>query len=505
MKKTKKQLIDEVLNKDISRTEKLEWIEKIQVRFSRSDFYTFRQYIHPDIKEGWFQKDVAKHFQQFYDDLVAGKRPKLVCEAPPQHGKSIQVIDFIAWVSGKNPELKTIFTSYSERLGKRANKALQRIYKSEKFKKVFPEFKIPESNAESQQHDKLINSELIEHIRSEGSFRNTTVEGKISGESLDLGIIDDPLKGRKDANSTTKRNAIWDWFTDDFFTRFSEEAGFLSILTRWHVDDPIGRLIKNNPDVKVIKYPAIADNGVELMESDPRQQGSEEPLFPEHKSKEFLDERRDLMDESSWASLYQQMPFIKGGKYIKSAWFQIIDESELPFNPEVKYNKLMIDGAFTDKTENDETATLSYFMHQGKMYVFCSDGVRLELNEYLIHFTKNYKHWHGKSGTEVWIEKKASGNAIGSMLQQYQYGNHNVHYVPNQLVNKGKLERVQDSTPFMSAGKIILVKGHWNKPFLDQLEAFPNGAHDDKVDTLTYSIGLEFSDEIEEATISYSS
>ena len=77
---------------------------------------------------------------------------------------------------------------------------------------------------------------MIEFTNGEGSFRNTTVEGSITGESLDLGIIDDPIKGRKDANSLIKRNTAWDWFTDDFFTRFSEKAGMLLILTRWHID-----------------------------------------------------------------------------------------------------------------------------------------------------------------------------------------------------------------------------------------------------------------------------
>ena len=36
-------------------------------------------------------------------------------------------------------------------------------------------------------------------------FRNTTVGGSITGEGLDLGVIDDPIKGRKEANSLTVR------------------------------------------------------------------------------------------------------------------------------------------------------------------------------------------------------------------------------------------------------------------------------------------------------------
>jgi hypothetical protein len=58
---------------------------------------------------------------QFYKDLVAGKRPKLALMAPPQHGKSKAVNDFIAWLAGVNPDLKVIFSSFSDELGARAN------------------------------------------------------------------------------------------------------------------------------------------------------------------------------------------------------------------------------------------------------------------------------------------------------------------------------------------------------------------------------------------------
>ena len=67
--------------------------------------------------EAWWQHDVAEHLMDFYADMRAGKRPALVLQAPPQHGKTEQVSDFVAWVAGQNPDIKTIFASYSEDLG----------------------------------------------------------------------------------------------------------------------------------------------------------------------------------------------------------------------------------------------------------------------------------------------------------------------------------------------------------------------------------------------------
>jgi hypothetical protein len=75
--------------------------------------------------------------QWFYEDLIAGNRPKLALEAPPQHGKSAAVEDFMAWVAGKNPDLKTIFCSYSDDLGNRANTAMQRAMDTPAYKGIF--------------------------------------------------------------------------------------------------------------------------------------------------------------------------------------------------------------------------------------------------------------------------------------------------------------------------------------------------------------------------------
>src|SRR5262245_49097205 len=94
---------------------------------ARENFCAFRQYMHPDMIWGWWIQEVSLHLQQFYEDLVAGRRPKLALQAPPQHGKSSTAEDFIAWGAGRNPDLKTIYASFSDDLGVRINQNLQRI------------------------------------------------------------------------------------------------------------------------------------------------------------------------------------------------------------------------------------------------------------------------------------------------------------------------------------------------------------------------------------------
>jgi hypothetical protein len=132
------------------------------------------------------------------------------------------------------------------------------------------------------------------------------VSGQINGLELHLGVIDDPLKGREEARRLNARNKVWDWFADDFLSRFAKDAALLVVMTRWDVDDLLGRYIGRFPDVRMLNYPAIA-------EYDERFRRKGDPLFPELKPLDFLMERKKLLTQPSWESIYQQHPIIVGG------------------------------------------------------------------------------------------------------------------------------------------------------------------------------------------------
>ncbi len=151
------------------------------------------------------------------------------------------------------------------------------------------------------------NNSLIEYAGFKGSFHNTTVNGAINGMELHLGIIDDPVKGRQEASSKLVRDRTWNWFSDDFMTRFDKDAGMLVIMTRYHVDDLLGRMLERHKGrVKVLRYPAIAE-----QDTNRRKKG--EALFPELKPVDFLLERKKVMTQASWEAQYQQNPIVVGG------------------------------------------------------------------------------------------------------------------------------------------------------------------------------------------------
>ena len=418
----------------ITNRKKLELIKENSIRNARKDFLSFRKLINPKDKWGWWQEEVAQELQQFFDDLMAGKRPKLVIQAPPQHGKSVQVIDFIAWLAGKNPDLRTIYTSFSERLGVRANLRLQRLYDSKIYQEMFPDTHINKSNSMTVSGQFLRNREILEYCDHSGYFRNTTVGGSITGEGLDLGVIDDPLKGRKEANSITIRDGVWDWFTDDFFTRFSEDAALLCILTRWHIDDPIGRLIEKYPD-----------------------------------------------------SLYQQTPIIVGGDIIRGEWFVRYD-----ILPVIKYRKIYADTAQKTKEQNDYSVFECWgYGEDSKIYLL--DLIRSkweapELKERAIAFWNKHKAVEGLGALrEMVIEDKASGTGL---IQSIKHDGKIP--VKAQQRNIDKLTRVQDVTPYIKSGYVnIPSNAAYVNDFIAECEAFTADNahdHDDQIDPMCDAI-----------------
>lgn len=456
-------------------------IKEKKLREARSSFLAFRKLINPKAKWGWWQQEVAEQLQQFMDDMLSGKRPKLVIQAPPQHGKSVQIIDFIAWLAGKNPDWRTIYTSFSERLGIRANLRLQRLYDSEIYREIFPETRINQSNSVTVSGQYLRNREIIEYVGREGFFRNTTVRGSITGESLDIGVIDDPIRGRADANSEAVRDAAWDWFTDDFFTRFSEHAGLLAILTRWHVDDPIGRLIDRYPDVKVLSYQAIAEH------DEPHRKAGE-ALFPEHKSLGFLLERKAVMDTANWLALYQQSPTIVGGEIIKGEWFR-----RYSVLPPLKWRAIYGDTAQKTAERNDYSVFECWGLGEdGRIYLL--DMIRgkwpaPELKRRAIAFWAKHKEAGDFDAPlrQLLIEDKASGTGLIQDIQQ-------AGSIPVKGIERtrDKLTRVMDVLGHIEAGLVCVPESApWVSDFVAECEAFTSDdghAHDDQIDPMVDAI-----------------
>jgi predicted phage terminase large subunit-like protein len=453
-------------------SEELRLLEEAQAELGRENFYTFRKFIRPNLIEAWWQKDVANHLMWFWNELVAGRRPSLVLQAPPQHGKTEQVTDFIAWCAGKNPNLRTIFGSYSDDLGVRVNMTLQRIMESNRYALTFSKTRLNSGSNTSIASRWMRNSTLLEYVDADGSFRNTTVMGQINGQGLDIGVIDDPIKGRAEAQSKTIRDKTWSWFTDDFFGRFSDQAGFLMIMTRWHLDDPTGRWIEHFPNTKVLRYPAVA-----IADDQYRRKG--EALFPELKPIEFLNQRRQVLTLSSWESIYQQNPIIVGGGLFPIERFNVISTID---RSKIKRSIRYVDKAGTADGGAYTAAALVHHMSDGTTVV--EDMLRGQWSA-LEREQRVYQAAQQDKATcpryQLWFEQEpGSGGKESGESSVRRFKGFDVHL---DKVTGSKEVRAEPYAAQVQAGQVFLKAAEWNRDFLEEHEQAPYGKYMDQVDS----------------------
>lgn len=457
-------------------SEDLTLLEELAIREARKSFWAYRQFMRPTMQIGWFQKQMAVALQQFYEDYKEGNRPILIICTPPQHGKSTSITDLASWIAGQDPDLRKIFGSYSDNLGIRTNLNLQRTYDSARYQRIFPRTKIGSSNVVTISGQKQRNRSILEYLDAEGGFRNTTVEGSITGESLDIGIVDDPIKGAKEARSQVKRDSVWSWMTDDFMSRFSDLGAMLMILTRWHLDDPCGRLLEEFPNATLLRYPALAEEGAELMECDPREEGSGEALFPELKSREFLLSRKQISTKQSFASIYQQTPVVYGAGLFLPDKFQIVEHAPQPEDIEASIR-------YWDKagTADGGAYTVGARIDKLRDGRYCVRDVQRGQWSALDRENKIKSTAEVDSANVIiWVEQEpGSGGKESAENTIRELAGYNVHA---DKVTGSKETRADPYAAQQQGGNILLVRAPWNQIFINEHGEFPNGKYKDQVD-----------------------
>lgn len=323
----------------------------------------------------WFHKVICEHLE-----LVRTRDiKKLMIFVPPQHGKSqLATRLFPAYLLGKDPNERIAIASYSARLSLSFSRASQRSMSDRLYSNVFPETRLPERGEATK------TAEFFEVIGGTGSLMSVGVEGSLTGNPVDVGIIDDPVKDRQEAQSLTIRESTWQWYVDVFCTRLHNNSVQLLIQTRWHPDDLAGRILKqdgyysqDNPNGwKVLKFTGLRT--ADQNDYDPRNEG--EALWPERHSRERL----EFIKESNlltFDSLYQQDPKPPKDSLIFADWIEI-DEF-----PECDVEFFGLDFGFT----NDPTALIRI----GKQ------GMNLYLEEWIYET--------GLTNTDIRIRAKAMG------------------------------------------------------------------------------------------------
>lgn len=334
-----------------------------------------------------------------------------------------------------------------------------------------------------------------------GIYRAVGTGGSVTGRRANLVVWDDPLKGAEEADSPTIRAKVWDWYRSDLYTRLLPGAAIVLILTRWHSDDPAGRLLsemKTGGDRwRVLSLPAIAE------EHDALGRKPGEALWPDWEPLPALERKRRVLGERAFASLFQQRPTVQEGEIIKRQWWRPFTDT--PPRPEMVL--LSLDTAYTTKDENDPTGCTVWHLqndgpHRSKLLLRYAWRERLELHELVNHIRGTIQELRFcPSGVplRVLVEAKASGLSVIQELRRLMpdlqiqavtpSGDKKARaYAVTSLLEGGKVSAMADENGFRAPAQMVV----------DECAAFPNGSHDDLVDSTTQALrwfrdaGLEF-------------
>lgn len=171
----------------------------------------------------------------------------------PQEGKSSRVSCwFPLWLLAQDPSLRIAIVSYSAEKAERWGKWIRRMIEAH------PELGIT-LMADSRAVDRY-------ETTAGGRVLSVGIAGGITGEPVDVMVIDDPLRGRAEAESPRYREAAWEWWESNGATRLSARGRVALMMTRWHADDLAGRLLEKEPGQwKVLRIPVVRDRGVPLV------------------------------------------------------------------------------------------------------------------------------------------------------------------------------------------------------------------------------------------------
>lgn len=435
---------------------------------------------------GWFHELVCNELDQFLDDVVNKRNPRLIITAPPRSGKSELFSRlFPAYALGRFPDLNFISCSYSPDLARRMNRDVQRYIDNDTYKKLFPQTTLNSKRITSDSRGAYVrNTDEFEIVAHKGSYRGAGVGNAINGMGADILSIDDPIKDRASAESKVLIERVHDWYTSTAYTRVSPGGGVIIGNTRWHVDDLSGRLIekmtKGGETYKVINFPAIATEDEYALDGHLYRMAGE-ALHPERYPIERLRIIEKNIGDRDWNSLYQQKPILNGGNLFKGDWLRYYTPSDLPSS----FDAMLMswDLTFHGDSTADFVAGSVWGKKDARYFLLDLVNERMDFVHTLDAIEAMAAKWPGC--TNKLIEDKANGSASINILRNKLSG-----IIP---VNPkgGKTERAERILPLFRAGNVYLPMPQIRpiiSLYVSQLTQFPSSKQDDMVDSTTQAL-----------------
>lgn len=327
-------------------------------------------------------------------------------------------------------------------------------------------------------------SRKLWHTTNHGTYRAAGAGGGITGRRANLFLIDDPIKGREDADSEKLRDKVWSWYRAEVITRLKPGARIALIQTRWHEDDLSGRLLNametGGDQWRVINLPAICESA-----DDPLGREIGDALWPEWEDVEALQRKRAAIGEREWASLFQQRP-----RPLEGTLFKVAMISTLEAAPAGGVTVRAWDLAATKQTgTRDPDWTVGVKLQRapsGQFTVLDVVRVRGGPDEVLAAVV-NTAH---QDGGTIRISIPQDPGQAGKTQVLHMTRALEGFIVESSPETGDKATRAAPVASQANVGNLSIVKASWNAPFLDELAAFPSGTHDDQVDALSRAFSM---------------
>lgn len=498
----------------------------------------FWHVLEPETKmvEGWAMEAICEHLEAVsYGDLT-----RLLTNVPPGFCKSLITNVFFPaweWSARGMPHLRYITFSYSSRLTERDNVRFRDLLMSKEFQNFYADnFWLSKIGDQ-----KISNSAMGWKIAS-------SVGGVGTGERADR-ILGDDLHNVKEAESDIVRNNTVQWFRESMSNRLNdpEFSAIILIMQRVNEDDVPGTILALGLPYCHLMIPMEYDpdrqfdpNG-KLMTTDigwldPRLdlddiEGCRDILaWPERFPPKVVNTMKAEVGPFAWAAQYQQTPEARGGGIFQRTWWQVWDPPDGRSFPPVEYVVASLDGAFTEKEENDPCALTvwgTFTNEEGHKRIIILHAWRKRLrfrgarvdqlpNEHELSYKRRAQpHWGLYEWTvdtcrrfkvdRLLIENKANGKVVADELRRL----HGREGWAIQLVEPvgDKVARALAVQPTFSQEMVYYPIRDWAEMVIDEMAVFPKGKLDDLTDSATAAIkhlrdaGMANSDEEELAEV----
>lgn len=406
---------------------------------------------------------------------------RVIISMPPQEGKSQRASRrFPLWALTQDPDLRIAITSYEAGVARRWGRAIR------------DDVTVNAHDLGIRVRDDLAAQHEWQLAGHEGGVYTAGVGGALTGRPVDLLVIDDPVKDRKQADSKVYRDAVWDWWTDTAATRLAPGAPVVLILTRWHHDDLAGRLLaaEDGHLWTVVNIPAQADHRPEQGQTDPlgREPG-EYMTSARGRTTRQWDAIKLRSGPRTWASLYQGRPSPDAGdlfpeewaRYDQPLWIDRGDGSRwIPGDVEVAQSW---DMTFKDTKSSDYVVGQVWARFGADVYLVDQVRARLSFTATLDAFRSLTARW--PQAMAKFVEDKANGPAVINALGRQIPG-----IIPVEPEGS-KYSRAAAVSPFTHSGNVKLPTAELLpnvEDLLEETRSFPNGTHDDTVDGLSQAV-----------------